>query len=195
MLKHSWFSKNMWNPASFRRWFARMMNAVILAALLLSPLGVNAAPVETHNLSLPPKLLMQAASWFDPAWTYRRPVVISNTGLARTDYQVLVTLDSTFAFAHAASDGSDIRIATEDGTALPFWMETWQPGTTLARIWVRVGSIPTAGTTIYLYYGNPAASSASSGTATFEFFDTDWTSLASRWSINWRITIGCRWDC
>ena len=54
----------------------------------------------------------------------------------------------------------------------------------LARIWVKVPSIPSGGTTIYLYYGNPAASAASNGTTTFVFFDNDWTNLTSRWTIN-----------
>ena len=101
-----------------------------------------------------------------------------------TDYQVLVTLTGSFDFAHASNDGSDVRITAANDAALPFWIETWNPGANLARIWVRVPSIPTTGTTIYLYYGNPAASSTSSGGDAFEFFDNDWTSLTSRWHIN-----------
>jgi hypothetical protein len=40
------------------------------------------------------------------------------------------------------------------------------------RIWVKVPFIPASTTkTIYVYYGNPSATSTSNGTATFDFFD------------------------
>ena len=59
-----------------------------------------------------------------------------------------------------------------DGTTLiPFWIESWNASTRTASIWINVPTIPSAGTTLYLYYGNPAATTASNGTATFEFFD------------------------
>jgi len=39
-------------------------------------------------------------------------------------------------------------------------------------IWVKVPSLPASGnTTLYLYYGNPAAAGTSNGSAAFEFFD------------------------
>ena len=100
---------------------------------------------------------------------------ISNPDAALTDYQVLITLDSSFDFTKAKSDGSDLRVTTEAGTSLPFWIESWNPDTQLARIWVKLASIPTSGVSIYLYYGNPSASSASSGADTFTFFDDAWT--------------------
>jgi len=38
-------------------------------------------------------------------------------------------------------------------------------------VWVKIPSVPVAGTTIHLYYGNAAAAAAGSGTTTFEFYD------------------------
>ena len=98
-----------------------------------------------------------AQAWLDPGWKYRSGVTISNPGAsALTDYQVHITLDSSFDFANAKADGSDIRVTTADGvTLIPFWIETWIPSTQQGSIWVRVPSIPDGGTNLFPYYGNP----------------------------------------
>jgi hypothetical protein len=110
-------------------------------------------------------------AWLDPAWTYRNPVTITNAGgTALANFQVQVTLDGSFNFSNAQSNGGDLQVTDSDGmTLVPFWIENWSAGS--ASIWVRIPSIPTGATTIYLYYGNPAATSAASGEATFTFFD------------------------
>ena len=114
-----------------------------------------------------------AGSWFDPAWAYRDLIDISNPGVAElTEFQVKVTLDGSFDFELVNDDGSDIRFTTENGaTSIPFWIETWDKANTQATIWVRVPYIPSAGTTVYLYYGNTVATDVSNGDSTFEFFD------------------------
>ena len=97
------------------------------------------------------------ALWYDIAWPYRRAVGVScSCGADVSDYQVQVSLDSTFDFSRALSDGRDLRVTASDGTTLiPFWLETWNPGENTASIWVRVPSIPVSGTAIYVYYGHP----------------------------------------
>ena len=56
-------------------------------------------------------------------------------------------------------------------TLLPFWIESWTQGVS-ASVWVRIPSLASGGTTtLYLYFGNPAAASASSGATVFDFFD------------------------
>jgi hypothetical protein len=139
-----------------------IMSIVLLGVLLTSWGGVSPTRV-------------QAQAWL--GWPYRCQVTISNTsGSPLTQYQVLVTLNaSNFSFGHALG-GQDVRITDSDGvTLLPFWIEEWNTAGSLARIWVKVPSIPAGGTaTIYLYYGNPAALAASDGDATFELFDDDW---------------------
>ena len=122
---------------------------------------------------------LSGQGWYDADWLFRIQVVIPNTGTTElTDIQVKVNLDAAnFNFVKAKSDGSDIRITGSDGvTMLPFWIESFTPAS--ASIWVKVPSIPpTAGTLLYLYYGNQAASSASNGVMTFNFFDDfeSWT--------------------
>jgi predicted GH43/DUF377 family glycosyl hydrolase len=144
-------------------------------ALLVVALGSASAP----NV----KAQVAADDWYDHDWLYRRPVEISNScGETVEGYQVQVTLGSAFDFSKALNDGSDLRVTDSDGvTVIPYWVEEWNAGNETASIWVKVPSIPAGGTTtIYLYYGNPGASSASDGDATFEFFDDDWD-LPTQW--------------
>ena len=100
----------------------------------------------------------QGGEWHNTSWPYRRAVTVSNPcGEATTNYQVAVTLDSAFDFSHALSDGSDLRATDSDGaTIIPFWIEAWDATAQTATIWVKIPSLPTDGTTIYLYYGNPS---------------------------------------
>jgi VCBS repeat-containing protein len=113
------------------------------------------------------------ADWLDPAWSHRSTVSVSNPGGTQlSNFQVHLSLDSTFDFSNAKTDGSDVRITSDNGsTLLPFWIESWNDSTKTASVWIKVPSIPPAGSTFYLYYGNPTATSASNGQGTFEFFD------------------------
>ncbi len=77
----------------------------------------------------------------------------------------------------ARLDYADVRFTDSDGvTPLPFWMESD------GKFWVKVPSIPTGGTTIYAYYGNPQANDAQNGTGTFEFFD-DFSGGLEKWTV------------
>jgi LPXTG-motif cell wall-anchored protein len=120
------------------------------------------------------------SAWFDSNWHYRNAVTVSNSGSALTDYQVKITLDSSFDFTKAKSDGSDLRITASDETTLiPFWIENWNPPSS-ATIWVKVPSIPSGGTNMYLYYGNPAASFDPSQTQTVDLPPTGpWTNIVA----------------
>ena len=118
----------------------------------------------------------QGVNWFDPNWQYRLPVTIDNSSNANnlTNYQVAVSLSSAnFDFTKAQTNGNDLRFTNTDGTTLiNFWIETYNATNKTAKIWVNVPTVP-ANTqeSIYMYFGNPAASSASNGQNTFNFFD------------------------
>lgn len=105
-------------------------------------------------------------------WDYRRPITIDNTANSNnlTNYQVLVTLDtaSLISAGKMKTDCGDIRFTDSDETTLiDYWLESGCNSAN-TRIWVEVPSIPASGTkTIYLYYGNPNATSTSSESATF----------------------------
>ena len=115
--------------------------------------------------------------WFNEAWHYRRPVTISSTGTTLSYYQVLVTLNNiNFNFNWANVNGSDVRFTHSDGTTeLKYWIESWDKTNQKAYIWVRVPSLASGDTTIYLYYNNPAATTLSDGPNTFDGFDDDWS--------------------
>lgn len=111
--------------------------------------------------------------WYNNNWNYRIPVSVINNGGDLTDFQVKVILDGSFPWAHANTDGSDIRFTASDGTTLlPHWTVTWTNNSN-AEIWVRIPVIeasPSTGT-IFMYYGNSLAEDSSNGDATFLFFD------------------------
>jgi hypothetical protein len=102
----------------------------------------------------------------------KKPITITGSGSQETNYQVKVdvTYDSDMQ-----ADFDDIRFADSDGaTEIDHWRESYTPSTS-AVFWVEVPTIPTGGTTIYMYYGNSTASSASSLANTFtsgSFTDT-----------------------
>ena len=123
---------------------------------------------------LPSIINVYAQAWLDIDWTYRREITITNPSSTElTDFPVQITLDASFTFANANSDGSDIRVADADTVSLlSYWIEDWNPGATRAVIWVKVPVIAASGTaTIFLYYGNVAATSVASGYNTFHAFD------------------------
>ena len=118
-----------------------------------------------------------------PEWKYRKPITITGSSENLTDYQVLITLDtaSLISDGKMKSDCSDIRFTdADDNQTLPYWIESGC-NTSQTKIWVKVPSIPTNGTTIYMYYGNPSASSESDGDAVFEFFD-DFEDYTEKWN-------------
>jgi len=81
------------------------------------------------------------------------------------------------------SDCGDIRFTDSDAqTLISYWIQSGC-NTTSTQIWVKVPSIPASSTkTIYVYYGNSGATTQSSGSNTFLFFDNFETDL-SKWAI------------
>ena len=105
-------------------------------------------------------------------WNYRRAINITNSGSVLTDYQVLVTLNtSNFDYSKANADGSDLRFTNYTNSAVyRYWIETWNTSGD-SRIWVNVSSVPDGDSKMYMWYNNSAAGSESDGDATFNFFD------------------------
>ncbi|HZV59315.1 MAG TPA: DUF2341 domain-containing protein, partial [Candidatus Eremiobacteraceae bacterium] len=63
-------------------------------------------------------------------------------GTTLTNYQVHVVLGASFDFTKAQANGADIRFTASDGvTALPFWIESWNPTGSSASLWVKVPTI------------------------------------------------------
>jgi len=118
-----------------------------------------------------------------PGWPYRVPITISYSGAALSGYPVKIVVPYN---AHMKSDFGDLRFTGGDGTTLlDYWVESYTASSS-ATVWVEINSIPAGSSTIYMYYGNSAASSAGNGDATFDFFDDfDGTSLnAAKWYVS-----------
>lgn len=81
-------------------------------------------------------------------WPYSRKVLL-NTAAGATalshdlrDFPLLVRLTApSFDFSQAASDGSDLRFSSADGTPLAREIESWDPLAGKAAIWVRLDTL------------------------------------------------------
>ena len=114
-------------------------------------------------------VLRTVVNWYDFGWHWRKPLTISNSGGALTDYQVKVTINTQelILAGKMRPDGDDIRFTASDGiTVIPYWIESGL-NTVSTIIWVKVPSIPGGDSTIYIYYSNDIASAASSVSGTF----------------------------
>jgi len=118
-------------------------------------------------------------------WQFRKPFTISNSGDAQTDYQVLLTLDTSALVAAGKmnADCSDIRTTDLGGsTNIGHWLVSGC-NTATTNVWIEVPSIPNGGTTVYVYYGNANASSTSNFDNTFTK-DYSESGLAGLWHMD-----------
>jgi uncharacterized repeat protein (TIGR01451 family) len=147
-----------------------------LMIIVLSCFQISAAEGKGMEVGITDEAKQGGPPWFDPSWHYRRPVIITNNGASLSYYQVLVRLDSgNFNFNRANADGSDVRFTYSDGTTeLKFWIESWDKAHQLAYLWVRIPNLGNGNSTIYIYYNNASAGTASNGVATFDSFEDDW---------------------
>ncbi|BFT95235.1 hypothetical protein MNSC_12430 [Minisyncoccus archaeophilus] len=135
-------------------------------------------------------------AWISGYQYSKSHTIIGSTSGAVTDYQMKFRIyrttgtdsgDTVYLGSKVDSTYKDIYFTANDKiTPLSYWIES--SDTTSATVWVKIPSIPVSPdtATIYLYYGNPSAVSASNGDNTFIFFDHfDGTSLdAGKWSNN-----------
>jgi hypothetical protein len=129
---------------------------------------------------LPAQRAEASPGWWNTDWSHRKEITISNSlASALANYQVKI--DVSYESAMQA-DFDDLRFTNASDIPLDYWLESKTDGS-LATVWVEVDSIAASGdTTIYMYYGNDAANSASNGDATFEFFDDFEDGDISDWS-------------
>jgi len=109
--------------------------------------------------------------WTNPAWTKMKTISITNTA-----GQILYNNVIYFAIPHGSgmqSEYQDIRFKHENNpnTWLSYWIERYNA--TIAHVWVKVPSLPMGTSTMYLFYGNPSATSQSNYSGVFS------------WSANW----------
>ena len=118
---------------------------------------------------------------------YRRQITITNNAQGVYDYQVLIILTpQNFNYSKVKPDGSDIRFTKYNGvTKLPYWIELWNPQG-VSWIWVKIDYLPSGGTTIFMYYGNPEAESEEAPERVFQFFDHfDSDTIDMKWRLKY----------
>ena len=109
-------------------------------------------------------------SWYDYHWQYRKSHVINSATGAGTNYQVRITVhygsgtdsgENVYLNSKCQTDFDDIRFTDDDGvTLLNYWIE-FKVDSDYARVWVKIAdNLNTSSATIYIYYGNPSATSA-----------------------------------
>lgn len=115
-------------------------------------------------------------------WQYNKPITISNSGSALTNYQIKFTMDTATPISQGKmrSDCGDLRVKDSDGTTdLSYWIEAGCNSASTV-VWAKVPSVPSGSKTIYVYYGNPSATSLST-TNTFVY---DISNLGAAWKLD-----------
>ncbi|GAI39721.1 unnamed protein product, partial [marine sediment metagenome] len=110
--------------------------------------------------------------WTDPDWTRMKPIEITNNaGQPLANYAIHLTIDYD---PDMQSDYDDIRFKHEDSptTWLNYWIETEDPSS--ASVWVKIPVIPNGQSMMYLFYGNPSATSLSDFYSVFTNWEEEW---------------------
>ncbi|GIV22885.1 MAG: DUF2341 domain-containing protein [Bacteroidia bacterium] len=119
-------------------------------------------------------LALQASSWCaGSSWGYRVPITLNNpNSFPLQNFQVMLLLDTQtpIAAGKMQSSGADIRFYDANCTPLPHWIESGL-NTPTTRLFVKVPLLNPGSTTIYLFYGNPAAANTASPTLVFDFWE------------------------
>jgi hypothetical protein len=110
-------------------------------------------------------------------WTYSTDIVLNTSATGANDtgnvlnFPVLVRLNAgNFSFSQAKTNGEDVRFAKSDTTPLYYEIEQWDSASGAAELWVKVDTVlgNNSSQFIKMYWGNPAAASASNSAAVFD---------------------------
>jgi gliding motility-associated-like protein len=103
-------------------------------------------------------------------WSYVLPISFTNqSGATISNLQIpfFINTSTPISQGKMKPDGSDIRFYINCGQYLDYWIESGI-NTVSTKIWIRVPNVADGATiTIYMNYGNPAASAASNQNALF----------------------------
>jgi len=124
-------------------------------ALTATNFTLGTTTVTKNNLVLVPP-----NPWYSCSWIYRKNITLNRTAVPAdlTNFPVLINYIDSDLKAGAKAKGDDILFTTSDGTKIPYQIESFMKNTGSITAWVRVPALSsTANTTIFMYYGNPAA--------------------------------------
>ena len=113
-----------------------------------------------------PLPLGRGGTWWDSHWRYSKKIAISSdlTSADLDNFPILLTIENdNDLYNHAQNDGSDIVFVDNTNTTkLSYEIEDWDSinSDVSAVIWVNITELSsTSDTVLYMYYGNPMASS------------------------------------
>ncbi len=110
--------------------------------------------------------------WTDPAWTRMKQITITNNaGEALYDYALHLSLSYD---SDMRSDYGDIRFKHEGSGDVycNYWIENADVSS--ASVWVKIPYTPIGTSKMYLFYGNPVATSQSYFYGVFTVWDEHW---------------------
>ena len=148
---------------------------MILTVFLLIPI------IFLVRLNQSPK--PAAAGWWNDSWGYRVAVNIGNSsGSNATDIPVNLSIGTSalIVAGKMQSNCADLRITDNKGKLIPYFISNCNEATTY--LWAKTKLLTTSGTILYLYYGNPNATSVSSAKDTFDLTNETITSATSAYS-------------
>lgn len=106
-----------------------------------------------------------SAAWFNDSWQYRKTINIGYSG-ASSNVQVKIfsnyDISSLVTAGKLQADLDDIRFTDAMGKNISYWIEDATNNS--VDIWALIPSVARTGSLLYMYYGNPSATSASSTT-------------------------------
>jgi hypothetical protein len=130
-------------------------SAIVIFAILMMASMVLAAPTDD--------------------WDYVQPLNVSNENdYNLNDFQVEVILTSSNVGSNFnwTNDGNDLRFIALNGTEFDYFINSWVSATPTGTVTVEVsGLTATSNTTIYMVYGNTAATPKTNSTATYVLYD------------------------
>jgi len=131
-------------------------------------------------------------SWWDDAWQYKKYVAVWNWApkpYVNCVVKVILNTRELISQNKMRQDGGDIRVIDEDdATELSYRIMQNEINNSSTTIWVKIPYIPASSTAtfkiIYIYYGNPEATSKSDNTLLLPEFSEDFSTdpfTTNRW--------------
>ncbi len=101
-------------------------------------------------------------NWYNAAWSYRKLITLTPAQISgtNTNFPVLLNTTDTGLKTNALANGNDIMFTAADGvTKLDHELGSYTSSTGALIAWVRMPTLSSTTNTMYMYYGNPSATS------------------------------------
>jgi PKD repeat protein len=127
-----------------------------------------------------------------PGWAYQKShTIVGSSSGSLSDFPVRIRVwrtngvdlgENVYVSTKVNPNYSDLRFRSSDNTPLSYWIENSDENS--AYVWVKIPSIPTTGTRLYIYYGNPSAVSETNGQNVFDMFDDFESGVVTGWTVD-----------